>query len=109
MKKELHKNGPISCGMDVTNNFENNYKAGEIYSEKVFWPMINHEVSVVGWGLDEDSQTEYWVVRNSWGTYFGDYGFFLLKMHEDNLGIETDCSAGIPTFNAPTEQTQEFI
>ena len=53
MKAEIYKNGPISCGIDVTNKFESEYKAGDIYSEKVLFPMINHEISVVGWGFDE--------------------------------------------------------
>jgi len=101
MKAEIYKNGPISCGMDVTDNFEYHYDGHSIYSEHVTFPMINHEVSIIGWGYDEDSKTEYWIGRNSWGTYWGDYGFFKIKMHSDNLGIETDCSAGIPTTKRP--------
>jgi len=100
MKAELFQNGPISCGMDVTDNFENNYKGG-IYSEKKLFPLINHEISIVGYGFDEPSQTEYWIGRNSWGTYWGEQGYFRMQMHSDNLGIENDCTAGIPTFNKP--------
>jgi len=97
MKAEIYKNGPISCGMDVTDAFENDYKGG-IYSEKKMFPMINHEIAIVGWGYDEDSKTEFWIGRNSWGTYWGEMGFFRMKMHSDNLAIENDCTAGIPTF-----------
>ena len=76
MKAEIYKNGPISCGIDVTAKFED-YKASDgIYHEKVWFPMINHELAIVGWGLDEETGTEYWIGRNSWGTYWGDYGFF---------------------------------
>lgn len=34
MKAELALHGPISCGIHVTNNFENNYDGG-IYSEDI--------------------------------------------------------------------------
>ena len=36
--------GPIGCGIDVTDKFEN-YTSG-VYSEFKFFPMINHEISV---------------------------------------------------------------
>ena len=39
-------------------------------------PRINHEIAVVGWGFDDKTMTEYWIGRNSWGTYWGESGFF---------------------------------
>lgn len=101
MKAEIYANGPISCGIHVTDQFEWTYTGG-IYSEKVLLPIINHEISVVGYGYDEVSQQEYWIGRNSWGTYWGEYGFFRIKMHGDNLAIETDCVAGLPSYTKPS-------
>jgi cathepsin X len=95
MKSEIFLNGPISCGMSSTPIFRN-YTAG-MYAEESKDYTLNHEVSVVGWGKFENG-TEYWIGRNSWGTYWGDHGFFKIQMHENNLGIETDCSWGIPSF-----------
>lgn len=91
MKAEIFSRGPISCGITATTNFHS-YDGG-IYSEASY-RGINHEIEVLGWGI-EDGQ-EYWIGRNSWGTYWGVDGYFYIKMHSDNLNIETDCSWAIP-------------
>ena len=68
MKMEIWKRGPIGCGVDATETFDN-YKGG-IYKENIKHPQINHEISVVGWGKDPVTGEEYWIGRNSWGTYW---------------------------------------
>lgn len=44
---------------------------------------INHAVTAVGWNDDEG----YWIVKNSWGTTWGEEGFFRMKM--GSCGIAT--------------------
>jgi len=88
MKSELVQYGPISCGIEVTEGFEK--YTGGIYSEKLLDPILNHEISIVGYGKDDDGY-EFWIGRNSWGSYWGEMGFLRIKMREDNLGIESDC------------------
>lgn len=87
MKAEIYARGPIACSMDGTEKFDN--YTGGIYSEHVLIPVPNHIISIVGWGIE--NSTEYWIGRNSWGTYWGEDGFFRIKMHKDNLGIENFC------------------
>lgn len=65
--------------------------------------MINHEVSIVGWGTDEASGEEFWYMRNSWGTYWGERGFARIKMHHDNLAIERNCDWGVPIIDSTEE------
>jgi cathepsin X len=50
MKAEIYARGPISCSIKATNKFEK-YEGG-IFTEHVLLPISNHEVSVVGWGVD---------------------------------------------------------
>jgi len=94
MKKEIWKRGPIGCGVDATDEFDK--YTGGIFSQKIKHPQINHEISVLGWGKDEKTGEEYWIGRNSWGTYWGEYGFFKIAMYKNNLNIEKDCIWATP-------------
>ena len=52
---------------------------------------------MVGFGKTEDGEA-YWIGRNSWGSFWGEMGFFRIAMNKDNLGIESECTAGIPSY-----------
>jgi cathepsin H len=44
-----------------------------------------HSVTVVGYG--NDNGTDYWLIKNSWGTSWGDKGFFKLLRGKKACGI----------------------
>eukprot|EP00747_Dinoflagellata_sp_TGD_P187519 gnl/TRDRNA2_/TRDRNA2_45232_c0_seq1.p1 gnl/TRDRNA2_/TRDRNA2_45232_c0~~gnl/TRDRNA2_/TRDRNA2_45232_c0_seq1.p1 ORF type:complete len:340 (+),score=61.42 gnl/TRDRNA2_/TRDRNA2_45232_c0_seq1:38-1057(+) len=73
MKKEIAARGPIACGID--SDPIDNYTTGIVTAKG---KEVNHDISVVGWGTDE-KEGEYWIVRNSWGEYWGEMGFFRVK------------------------------
>jgi cathepsin X len=86
IKTEVYNNGPIATLMMVTDKFES--YAGGIYSESVTGPIEpNHVVSIVGWGTTP-SNDDYIIVRNSWGTPWGEDGFVYFTADANlNLGI----------------------
>lgn len=94
MKAEIYHRGPIGCGIHANKQLDE-YEGG-IFEQFVLFPLMNHEVAVVGWGVDEDSGLEYWIVRNSWGTAWGEDGYARIRMHKNNLGLETDCNWAVP-------------
>ena len=56
---------------------------------------MNHVVSLVGWDRNDKGE-EYWIVRNSWGRYWGYDGFFYIKAGENILGFESSCEWETP-------------
>jgi cathepsin X len=88
MMKEIFNNGPIACGIDASPllNFETGIATmkGE---------QVDHVISIVGWGTDA-KVGKYWIVRNSWGEYWGDMGY--VKVAFGALQIEQQCSWAKP-------------
>merc|ERR1719269_40486 len=74
MMKEIYNRGPIACGIDA--NPLRDYTTG---IAKGWSLMTDHVISVVGWGTDPQ-EGQYWIVRNSWGEYWGENGYVRVKM-----------------------------
>jgi cathepsin X len=104
MKKEIFARGPIACGVDADNlRF---YKKG-IFDDPSATSNVNHVVSVVGWGSDAPGKY-YWIVRNSWGEYWGEMGFFRVRAGSNMMALESECAWAVPSEYSSGEGTQNY-
>ena len=49
---------------------------------------INHAVLIVGYGNDDATGMDYWLVKNSWNTTWGDEGYVKIKMTTDKMDYD---------------------
>lgn len=92
MMSEIYHRGPIACGTAVTDELRN--YTGGIFEDKTGKMEITHDISIVGYGIENG--TKYWVVRNSWGSSWGESGFARVIRGINNLNIESDCAFAVP-------------
>ncbi|OHT16440.1 Actinidain [Tritrichomonas foetus] len=70
--------GPTAISMDASGASFQMYTSG-IYDGHDCTRMHNHAVTVVGYG--EENGVDYWIVKNSWGSWWGEEGYFrILRM-----------------------------
>lgn len=106
MMAEIKQRGPISCRQAVTKQFFNH--KGGIFKDSTGDTFARHATSIVGWGKSNKGQ-KYWIVRNSWGTYWGENGYFKIAKGVNNLGIEEECSWGVPTISGTMVERIEDV
>ncbi|KAG5867068.1 hypothetical protein JTB14_032280 [Gonioctena quinquepunctata] len=78
--------GPVS--VSINGGYLQSYKGG-ILDDAGCSQATNHGVLAVGYG---NAGVDYWLLKNSWGDWFGEAGYFRIRRGVSMCGINTDGS-----------------
>jgi cathepsin X len=81
IKTEIYTNGPVTIAIDAIPI--ESFKGGSIFKNSAK-PQLNHLVTIVGWGVDNGEL--YWILRNSWGTFWCEEGYIRVNAKSAGLG-----------------------
>lgn len=96
----LFGNGPISVAFEVTDDFVD-YDGGVYVGQTCHQDTdhVNHAVLAVGFGKDSKTGLDYWIVKNSWGTGWGEEGYFRIQRGTNMCGLAV--CASFPQIRQP--------
>ena len=72
---------PLAVVLAANNKYIHSYSSGVIDADECYGGLdsINHAVLIVGYGTDEATGLEYWLIRNSWNSTWGEKGYLKIK------------------------------
>lgn len=82
VKKAIMENGVIGTALSWSDSF---YSGNTFYQPKSSTSGPNHAVSIVGWDDEKETQASKpgaWIVKNSWGTSWGEGGYFWISYYD---------------------------
>lgn len=98
IRAELFKNGPLQASFEVKEDFYSykdgvyKYSYAAAYDDASYRETGWHSVRIIGWGTDYSdpyNPIDYWLCANSWGTSWGEDGYFRIIRGQNECQIES--------------------
>lgn len=81
IKKAITTHGAVVSSMYASRDFYA-FRGGRVFLERSN-VMPNHAVVIIGW----DDNKQAWLVKNSWGTWWGDNGYAYIEYKSCQIGM----------------------
>jgi len=79
IKEAIYNYGPVWCAV-YSDSYFSNYSGGVFQGSSNSQP--NHAVVITGW----DDNNQCWIMKNSWGSSWGENGYMRIKYGANNIG-----------------------
>jgi len=77
-------NSPVEVAINAGNLSFQAYSGG-IYNDPLCSTTLNHVMTIVGYGTE--SGLDYYLVRNDWGSSWGEDGYIKIARNGDGAGV----------------------
>lgn len=87
LAKALVLKGPLFIGLDTDSKLFMFYKSGVLQVEKCPTDVgeLDHAMTLVGYGYDQQLKLPYWIIKNSYGRKWGEDGYLRLVKDAGNM------------------------
>lgn len=91
---KLVEHGPLSILIDASTL---QFHHSGVWDPPFCTNQTDHAVLLVGYGVDKTviGETPFWIIKNSWGTKWGEQGYFRMVRGKAKCGITTGVTAPV--------------
>jgi len=89
LQEALYTQGPISVSIDASQEGFSFYSSGVYYDDQCKNGVNNLDHTVLAVGYGTDNGQDYWIIKNSWSTHWGDQGYIKMSRLNNNCGVAT--------------------